>query len=147
MLTDLYQVPRRSAPHAVRRWRPAMFRGLRFTRARIRSEPVVPVELADAYPALADDIRVLDEVVGESFRRADCAAMVNQHRYRRQHVLILLGSTLLTGFGGLQAVAPHQKWPGLLLFLVGLAVTWLSRTAGELGTLDVLLDERMKAER
>ena len=127
--------------------RPVMLRRLRLGRAPTRSDPVVPLALAETYPTLAADIEVLDEVVGPEFHRADRAALRYQHQYRRQQVLVLAGSTLLTGLGGLQAVVPGRSWPGLLLLLLGLGVTWLSTTAGELKTLDAFLDERTKAER
>jgi hypothetical protein len=130
------------------RWkRPVMFRRLNLRRPPDRSAPVIPQEAVDEFPALAEDARLLDQVVGPEFHDADRAALLHQHRYRRQQVLILLGSTLLTGLGGLQAVVPGQQWPGLLLFLLGLAVTWLSTIAGELKPLDDYLTARTKAER
>jgi hypothetical protein len=49
--------------------------------------------------------------------------------------------------GGLRAVVPGQSWPSLLLFLLGSAVTWLSKTAGELKPLADFFTERMKGER
>jgi hypothetical protein len=131
----------------VRPHRPVMLKRFPFGRPPDRSDPVIPTEAAGAYPALADDIRLLDEVVGPDFHRADRAALLHQYRYRRQQVLILLGSTLLAGLGGLQAVVPGQSWPNLLLFFLGSAVTWLSKTAGELKPLDDFFTERMKAER
>ena len=124
-----------------------MLRRLRLGRAPTRSDPVVPPELAQRYPVLADDIRVLHEVVTPEFHRADSAALRHQHRYRRQQVLLLLGSTLLAGLGGLQAVFPGGPWPGVVLLLLGLVVTWLGKAAGELTALDDFLDERTKAER
>jgi hypothetical protein len=127
--------------------RPAMLRRLRLGRAPHRSDPLIPEKFRKAYPALAADLRLLDEVVGPEFHKADRAALLHQHRYRRQQVLILIGSALLTGLGGLQAVVPGQRWPGLLLFVLGWAVAWISKTAGELTPLDDFLTERTKAER
>jgi hypothetical protein len=49
--------------------------------------------------------------------------------------------------GGLQAVMPDQRWPGLLLVVLGLVLTAIGRTAGELGTFERFLNERVKAER
>lgn len=127
--------------------RPALIRRLRLGRPPTESEPVVPPETAKDYPALEDDIETLDRVVGPAYREADLAALLHQHRYRRQQVLILLGSTLVTGLGGLQALLPGRAWPGVLLLVLGAAVTWFSKTAGELKELDEFLDERTKAER
>ena len=127
--------------------RPVLFRRVRFGRAPTRSAPVLPPAAAETYPALADDIRTLAEVVGPEFHEADRAALLHQHRYRRQQILILVGSTLVTGLGGLQAAVPTSSVPGIALAVLGLAVTWLSRTAGELNERDAFLEERTKAER
>ena len=51
------------------------------------------------------------------------------------------------GLGGLQAVMPDQRWPGIVLVVLGLVLTAVGRTAGELGTFERFLDERVKAER
>lgn len=102
---------------------------------------------AERYPALADDIRVLDEEVGPSFAVSERAALVAQNRYRRQQVVILLGSAALAGLGGLQAVFPEYRWLGLVLVVLGILLTGVSQAAGELKTLDCFLTERVKAER
>ena len=62
-------------------------------------------------------------------------------------MIILLGSALLTGLGGLQAVFPAQRWLGLVLVVLGILLTGVSQAAGELKTLDCFLTERVKAER
>lgn len=111
------------------------------------SEPVLPADTRERYPALAEDVAVLEEVVGPVFARSDRAALIAQNRYRRQQVVLAVGAVLLTGLGGLQAVLSDQRWPGLVLIVLGLALTALGQTAGELGTFERFLDERVKAER
>jgi hypothetical protein len=111
------------------------------------SDPVLPADAATRYPALAKDIAVLEAVVGPEFATSDRAALTEQNRYRRQQVVLTLGAALLTGLGGLQAVMPDQRWPGLLLVVLGLVLTAIGRTAGELGTFERFLNERVKAER
>ena len=129
--------------------RPAILR--RFPRLRAPSRrsvsPVLPPDQARRFAALADDIRILDEEVGPAYAMSERAALVAQNRYRRQQVTILLGSALLTGLGGLQAVFPTQPWLGLVLVVVGILLTGVSQAAGELKTLDCFLTERVKAER
>jgi hypothetical protein len=96
------------------------------------SEPVIPENSRattpgrGAYPQLAQDFEVLDQAVAPAFTEYDAAALRDQNRYWRQQVIIL-GSALVTGLGGRQAVFPHQRWPGLLLDALGIA---LSVTAG-----------------
>jgi hypothetical protein len=90
---------------------------------------------------------VLERVVGPAFAESDRAALVEQNRYRRQQVVLAMGGVLLTGLGGLQAVLHDERWPGLLLVVLGLALAAVGRTAGELGTFERFLDERVKAER
>jgi hypothetical protein len=108
--------------------------------------PISPDKAQD-YPALADDIATLDRVVGPVFAESDREALLHQNRYRRQQVVILLGSAVLTGLGGLQAVYPDTKWPGLLLGLLGAVLAVLSNAVNELNALDRFMTERVKAER
>jgi hypothetical protein len=108
---------------------------------------VVEPEQARRYPALAGDITVLHEVVGPAFSASERAALLAQNRYRRQQVVILLGSALLTGLGGLQAIFPDQVWLSLVLAVLAVVLTGVSRAAGELKTLECFLGERVKAER
>jgi hypothetical protein len=99
------------------------------------------------YPELADDISAVDQVVTPAFHDADLSALRHQNRYRRQQVVIIVGSALLTGLGGLQAVFPGEKWPGLLLALLGALLAVLSNAVNELSALENFMTERVKAER
>jgi hypothetical protein len=127
--------------------RPTLLRRFPSLRATGRSDPVLPADTRARYPALAEDVDVLEQVVGPEFAKSDRAALVEQNRYRRQQVVIALGAVLLSGLGGLQAVIPDQRWPGLLLVVLGLTLTAIGRAVGELGTFERFLDERVKAER
>jgi hypothetical protein len=127
--------------------RPTLLRRLPSLRAPAASDPVLPADGATRYPALADDIAVLEAVVGPAFAESDRTALSEQNRYRRQQVVLTLGAALLSGLGGLQAVVPDQRWPGLLLIVLGLALTSVGHAVGELKTFERFLDERIKAER
>jgi hypothetical protein len=116
-------------------------------RPRAVSAPVIRPEQVRDYPSLTDDIAVLDREVGPVFAASDRAALVHQHRYRRQQVVILVGSALVTGLGGVQAVFPGQRWPGVLLSVLAALVAAVSVTVRELATLESFFTERMKAER
>jgi hypothetical protein len=111
------------------------------------SPPVIPAEARAAYPALAGDFEVLDEVLSPAFHSSDRAALRYQNRYRRQQVTILVGSVVASGLGGTQALLPDQRWPGALLALLGIALAASSRATSELGTQSAYLGERAKAER
>lgn len=121
----------------------------RFPKLRAPSDswPVIPPGKRDAYPELAEDFAVLDGEVTPDFAKYDKTALSEQHRYRRQQVLILLGSALLTGLGGLQAVFPGQRWPGLVLALLGIVLAGSTRAAKEGGAQQDYLSARVKAER
>ncbi|WP_433503808.1 DUF4231 domain-containing protein [Pseudonocardia halophobica] len=123
----------------------ARFPSLRPPRPRKRS--VLAPSAAEEYPQLAADIALADEIVGPEFAATDHAAMVQQNRYRRQQVMIILGTAVLTGLGGLQAVFSDERWPGILVAVLGFLLTFAGRAAGELRALDTFLDERIKAER
>lgn len=127
--------------------RPALLMRFPALRGAFRSHPIVDKTTAAEYPALAEDIATADEIVGPAYTGSDLAALREQNRYRRQQVVIILGTALLSGLGGLQAVFPAERWPGILLSLLGLALIYVGRTAGELATFDTFLNERIKAER
>ena len=127
--------------------RPAILARFPHVRLRHRPEPVIKPDDVARYPELADDIAFLDTEVGPTFLDSDRVALEKQNRYRLQQVVVLLGSALLTGLGGLQALYPDQQWPGLLVVTLGIVLTGMSQMAGELKTLDAFLTERVKAER
>ncbi len=108
---------------------------------------MLPSGTAERYPALTRDIAEVEELVSGPFAESDGAARVHQNRFRRQQVVILLGTALVSGLGGLQAVFPDQRWPGILLVVLGLALSAVGTAARELGELEAFLAERVKAER
>jgi len=111
------------------------------------SPPVIPEEARAAFPDLAHDLDALARDVAPVFRDYDLRALREQQRYRRQQVLILLGSVLGTAFGALQAAIPEQRWPGVLLILTGVVLATSSRWSGERASLGIYLSARLKAER
>jgi hypothetical protein len=111
------------------------------------SRPVIPTDERGPYPSLAAEFDVLDNVVAKDFAAADLAALRHQNRYRRQQVMILLGSALVGAAGALQAMVSEQRWPGALLAVVSIATAAIGRTSRELNTLTDYLSERVKAER
>ncbi|MGY1683282.1 DUF4231 domain-containing protein [Geodermatophilus sp. SYSU D01176] len=127
--------------------RPQML--VRFPKLRSPAEswPVIPDDKRASYPSLAPDFQVLDREVTGAFVEADLAALRHQNRYRRQQVVILLGSAALTGLGGLQALVTDQRWPGLLLAVLGVLLAATGRASRELDDLKDYLSERVKAER
>jgi len=116
-------------------------------RAPAASPPVIPPDNRAAYPALAEDFAVIDGIVAPAFMEYDTAALRDQNRYRRQQVIIVFGSALATVLGGLQAVFPGQRWPGLLLALFGVALAMSSRWSKERSSLADYLGARVRAER
>jgi hypothetical protein len=121
----------------------------RFPRLRARSVPsrVIPAGIAESYPLLAGDIAELDEVVTPVFDAYDRKALGEQNAYRRQHVTVLCGSAVLTALGGVQALLPGQRWPGLMLTVVGVLLSTSSKWARERASLNAFLDARIRAER
>ncbi|MEQ4725415.1 DUF4231 domain-containing protein [Nonomuraea sp. B19D2] len=116
-------------------------------RTRADSSPVIPQDQRDACPGLADDFEVIDRELTPSFAEYDSTALREQNRHRRQQVLILFGSALLTGLGGLQAVFPGQRWPTILLAVIGVALAASARYTNESESLQRYLTTRVKAER
>ncbi|NUR82453.1 MAG: DUF4231 domain-containing protein [Nonomuraea sp.] len=116
-------------------------------RAPVNSGPIIPPEARDTYGELAPDLDVVDRELAPVFAEYDRLALRDQNRYRRQQVLILLGSALLTGLGGLQAVFPEQRWPTLLLTVVGILLAASTRLVKEGEVFQSYMNARMKAER
>lgn len=127
--------------------RPALF--LRFPRrsAPAVSAPVIPPDARAAYPALRKDLDLLDEEVLPAFTAYDLKALRDQNTHRAQQVVLLLGSALASGLGGLQAVFPEQRWPGTLLAVLGLLLGAFGRWAKRQRSLEGYLAARLRAER
>jgi len=111
------------------------------------SHPVLPATTRTDYPALADDVDILEQVVTPEFARNDVTALRDQNRYRRQQVLVLLGAAVVSGLGGVQAALPDARWPGAALAATSVLLATSSRWAGEQGSLDGYLAARVRAER
>jgi uncharacterized protein DUF4231 len=135
---------------------PALLKRFPKLRTPSKLDPVIPEEVGDDYPGylgrdhyplLSQDFEVLDKEVVPSFSEYDKAALRDQNRYRRQQVIIILGSALVTGLGGLQAVFPHERWPGQLLAGLGVLLAATAGFAKDRGALADYLGARVKAER
>ena len=90
--------------------------------------PVVPEAVTD-YPELADDISTARPRRRPGVPRGGplgaAAPAPLPPPAGRHHSL---GSALLTGLGGLQAVFPQERWPGLVLALLGALLTGAEQT-------------------
>jgi hypothetical protein len=125
----------------------ALFRRVPPLRSPTVSDPVIPPEARVAYPSLGSDFEVLDRIAAKAFHNSDLNALRHQHRYRRHQIMIVVGSAIVTGLGGLQAAYPDQRWPGVALTALSILLAASSRTVGELDALSEYLTERVKAER
>jgi len=127
--------------------RPALF--VRFPRfpSPTGSSPVIPPEARETYPALRDDIDLLSQEALPAFTRYDLEALRDQNSYRAQQIVLLVGAALVSGLGGLQAVFPGQRWPGVLLAVLGLLLGAFGRWARRQRSLDAYLTARLRAER
>jgi hypothetical protein len=108
---------------------------------------VIPPGLRADYPALADDLAVLDEIVTPEFARCDLDALRDQNAHRRQQVIVLVGSAVVTALGGIQALVPGQRWPGIVLAVAGVLLATSTNWAKERSSLDDYLRARIRAER
>lgn len=111
------------------------------------SRPVLPAEARTRFPDLAADLDLLDEVVTPEFAAYDERALRRQHAYRRGRLLLIVGSALVTGLGGLQAVFSEQRWPGILLAVLGVLLATGARFAEDDDSLDDYFGARVKAEK
>jgi hypothetical protein len=116
-------------------------------RAPTESTPVLPEAERAAFPDLRDDFTVLDADVAPAFERYDLQALRDQNRHRQQQVVLLLGAAVVSGLGGLQAVFPGQRWPGILLSVLGLGLSLFGLWAKRQAPLNGYLTARLQAER
>jgi len=121
----------------------------RFPRLRppMTSAPVLPPEARSNWPALVADFDVLDAEVAPAFQKFDRIALAEQNRYRLEQMLVAIGSALMIGLGGLQAVESQARWPGIVLGALGIVLAGTSRWSAEQSPLTQYLDARVKAER
>ncbi|MEV4516676.1 DUF4231 domain-containing protein [Dactylosporangium sp. NPDC049525] len=113
---------------------------------RLVSSPILPPEAKADYPALAADFEALRQVE-ERFQRYDLEALRGQHSYRLQGVVMLVGTALLTGLGGLQAVLSDQRWPSAVLAVLAVALAGVSQFVAEDHALADYRLARVQAER
>ncbi|GAA1572778.1 hypothetical protein GCM10009827_113440 [Dactylosporangium maewongense] len=114
--------------------------------SRIVSDPIMPPAAKAGYPALAEDFEAL-RPVEERFERYDLEALRGQRSYRLQGIVVLLGSALLTGLGGLQAVLSDQRWPSAVLAVLAVALAGVSQFVVDDHALADYRLARVKAER
>ncbi len=125
----------------------ALFTRFPRLRARAQSWPVIPPGVDDEFPTLQEDLAVLHEDVTPAYSTYDAEALKEQNSHRLQQVVLLVGSALTSGLGGIQAMVSDQRWPGILLgglgFVLGVFGIWVKRH----GALDRYLHARLRAER
>ena len=80
--------------------RPALLKRFPSLTAPASSGAVLPPGLGERYPALAEDIDVLDRVVRPAFVESDRAALIEQNRHRRQQVVLAVGAAIRQGWAG-----------------------------------------------
>ncbi|GLY00315.1 MULTISPECIES: DUF4231 domain-containing protein [Actinoplanes] len=114
---------------------------------RPQHRPVIPPGTAERHPVLAGDLADLESLVTPVFTDYDQRAQHEQNTYRRQQLLILCGAAAITVLGGVQALFPGQRWPGLLLTVAGVLLATSSQWARERASLQDYLDFRVRAER
>jgi hypothetical protein len=128
--------------------RPAiLLRFPRFFRLRALSFGPLPPDFTEDYPALADDIELANRVVGPAYLSSDRTATILLNQFRRQQVSLLIGSAVVSGLGGLQAVFPEERWPGILLALLGLVLATIGKASNEMPRLEAALAGRLKCDR
>lgn len=111
------------------------------------SYPVIPEDKRVLYPEFDDDFTELGKEAWPAFTDCDEAALREQNRYRRQQVTVLLGAATVTGLGGLQAVFPGERWPGVVLAAAGIVPAAIAQLTKERNPQAGYLDARVRAER
>lgn len=111
-----------------------------------QSDPIIPPDAKAQFPTLAEDFEVLRKVE-ERFAHYDLRALNGQNSFRMQGVIVLLGTALLTGLGGLQAVISSQRWPSIVLTVLAVVMASTSQWVVEDHAIDDYRHDRVQAER
>lgn len=111
-------------------------------------EPVlIPADRIETYPALADDLAAVDEVIAPVFREFDLDSQRAQNSYWRQQVALIGVTALTTAFGSVQAAYSHQVWPGVVVAVLGVLSAAVAGLGEERAAQRTYLEQRAKAER
>ena len=109
--------------------------------------PVALDRASAEFPALAEALAELQEVVVPLYRECDSQALLEQNRHRRQQVLLIGGGLLTTAFGLLQAVLIGQVWPGIAVASFAAATAAVASVGRQSAALDGYLTNRLRAEQ
>jgi Protein of unknown function (DUF4231) len=131
----------------------AMAKGLalfkRFPRLHWRpkeGEQIVPREVQATCPALADDFALLERELLPHFRELDNEALHAQNQFRLEQVALILGGTLATVLGALQASLLDVVWPGIAEAVLAAGLTAVAFRAQALRAQERYFTNRLKAE-
>jgi hypothetical protein len=130
-----------------------MARGLvlfkRFPRLHWRpreGEQIIPREAEATYPALADDFAFLERALLPHFRELDNEALRAQNQFRLEQMALILGGTLATVLGAVQASLLNAAWPGIVEAVLAAGLTAVAFRAQALKAQERYFTNRLKAE-
>jgi Protein of unknown function (DUF4231) len=116
------------------RWRPK------------EGEQIVPREAQATYPALAEDFAFLERELLLPSRELDNEALSAQNQFRLEQVALILGGTLATVLGAVQASLPNAAWPGIVEAVLAAGLTAAAFRAQVLRAQERYFTNRLKAE-
>jgi hypothetical protein len=108
---------------------------------------IVDPGIRGQYPELGGDFEVLDAQLMPYFWELDDDAKRSQNQFRREQVILILGTALATILGAIQAARPAEKWPGIAEAVLAAALAAVILSARTLGTHESYFTNRLKAER
>jgi uncharacterized protein DUF4231 len=126
--------------------RPVLFRRVPKLRAPSSSR-LLPVGVAEEFPALGSDIDALNENLFTDFEKLDSAALKSQNGFRLSQMVLIVGGLAATLLGAIQAALPKAAWAGIVEVTLVLVLGVLFVVSGQLSFQEDYLDRRLKAER
>lgn len=108
--------------------------------------PPVPSDVSGDQTALADRFAEANRVVLPEFERCDGAAFAGQRRHRRYQLLMVIAAMATGIMGAVQAALADDRWPGVVVAVLGLAATAIATRQRDERTGEKYLGERAKAE-
>jgi hypothetical protein len=111
-----------------------------------KPDPVISREVQRSYPALEDDFKTLDRVLVPIFQQIDEQALRVQNQFRLWQVYLILGGTLATILGALQATFSTVPWWGIAEAVLAVILATVTGIVRQLKFQEKYFHFRLKAE-
>jgi hypothetical protein len=109
-------------------------------------QPIIDPGAQGQYPELAGDFEVLNQQLMPYFWELDAEALRAQNQFRLEQVFLIVGTTIVTILGAIQAARANDKWPGIVQAALSAILGLIILSARSLKAHESYFTNRLKAE-